>query len=461
MNNYITDNVQLDKILQGATDFIMPFDLIVNDECYQCTEILRLLPGKRLVVKAQHNKQLLVIKLFVKSKNGDRELAREKRGYQLAVQADVKVAPLVFATDALEDYCAISYSYLDNSQPFANIKNTPSMHVGALLQLTAKIHNSGIVQNDFHLDNILLVGQDLYLIDLASVTGKDPGKPLNKATSLANLAMLIVQFEPAQQKLLLNHLHKYYQARNWILDIAEKNKVDSYTEKAWEKRKTKYLEKRFRSCTMTAYKKTFSQQYAFRRSALEDFGLEFINEIDALVSNGQILKADSSTTVVKNTYAGKKLVIKRYNHKSFRPFLKRHYRSSMAAVSWRNGNLLELLGIPTPKPIGFIEKRTGLFGIKAYLVCEDSGEKELSAVYSDRSPTEDELAQLQVMFEIFKKYRISHGDLKATSLLINKEGEIRIIDLENMQEHTNQTFFQHDFDKDKQLLSSNFHEFDF
>lgn len=455
MSSDMANNVHIEKILQGDSDFAMPFDLTINDDCYTCSEILRLLPDKRLVVKAENNGQQLVIKLFVKSKKGERELAREKRGYQLATQAGINVPQLVFAVDNMQDYCAIAYRYLKNAKPFANKKKTLSIHVDELLHLTAKLHNFGIVQNDFHLGNILLVEEDLYLIDLASVTGQEQGKSLDKATSLANLAMLVVQFKPKQQQIMVNRLQQYYCARNWLFDADEKSLFNKYVDKAWQKRKTNYFSKRFRNCTMTAYKKTFLQEYAFRRSFFEDAGDEFINKIDELVSNGQILKAGNSATVVQVEYAGKKLVIKRYNIKSFWHFLKRCYRPSRAAISWRNGNLLQLLGVATPKPLGFIENRMGFFRKNAYLICERSGGQEISTVYKYRSPTEDELTQLKYMFKIFKKYQISHGDLKATNLLIKKKGKIQLIDLDVMQEHTSYKSFQDAFDKDKERFIKN------
>lgn len=452
------DNEQIEKILRGDDDYVLPFDVVINTKRYTCSEILRLLPGKRLVVKAEYNGKQLVIKLFVKRKKGERELAREKRGYQLAKQAGVHVPKLVFATDDLQDYCAIAYRYLKKAKPFTDKKKTLNTYVDELLQFTAKLHNFGIVQNDFHLGNILLVEKDLYLIDLASVMGRAQGKPLDKTASLANLAMLVVQFKPKQQQILLNRLEVYYQARAWTLNVADRNRVNKAVDKAWQKRKTNYLSKCFRSCTMTAYKKTFSQQYAFRSSFLDEVGSKFIDEIDELVSNGQILKAGNSATVVQVEYAGKKLVIKRYNIKNWWHFLKRCYRPSRAAASWRNGNLLQLLGIATPKPLGFIENRIGFFRRNAYLVCERSGGQEILTVYKYRPPTEDELTQLKDIFKLFKQYRVSHGDLKATNLLIKKKGKIQLIDLDAMQEHGIDKPFQRAIAKDQKRFVDNWAE---
>lgn len=439
-------NKQIKLFIHGNEKLTVPFNLSIEDEIYRCTEVLRLLPGKRLVVKVLHrNGQLLLIKLFAISKKGERELAREKKGYQLAMAAQVNVPTLLFTKENVSECCVIAYQYLENAEPFTNKKKTLSLYDDKLLYIAAMLHKSGAIQADFHLGNILIYNEKLYLIDLATVESKS----LDKQASLANLAMLFAQFKPKQQQIMINRLQQYYRYRDWSYNATEITVFNTYLYKAWQKRKINNISKRFRNCTMTAYKKTFAQQYAFRRSFFEKAGEAFINDIDALVSNGKILKAGNSATVVQVDYAGKKLVIKRYNIKSFWHLLKRCCLPSRAAVSWRNANLLRLLGIATPKPIGFIEQRFGFFRTTAYLVCELSDGQQLATVFKYREPTMGELAQLKNIFQIFNTYHISHGDFKATNLLINKKGKIQLIDLDAMQQHTSLKSFQQSFNKDK------------
>lgn len=449
-------NFALKSFQQGKEVIPIPFELKINKATYHCTQILRLLPGKRLVVRAQDtNGQQLVIKIFVKKKKGERELVREKRGYQLAKQVGVNVPELIFASKNEPKYCAIAYQYLENAKPFSNTIETLTEHGNELLYITAVLHNFGVVHNDFHLENILIEEENLYLIDLASISNKQNNKSLDKHTSLANLAVLVVQFRPKEQQILINQLQRYYQERNWQFEEEEKIKFDIYVDKAWQKRKINHLHKCFRNCTMTVYKKTFSQQYGFCRSFFEKIDENFIKDIDKLVSNGQILKAGNSATVTQVNYAGKKLVIKRYNIKSIWHFLNRCYRPSRAAISWRNGILLQLLGIATPNPLGFIENRCGWFRKTAYLVCEQSDGQEMSSVFKERMPTENELAQLKDIFGTLKKYRISHGDLKATNFLIKKKGEVQLIDLDAMYEHNNNERFQRSLAEDKYRFVAN------
>jgi tRNA A-37 threonylcarbamoyl transferase component Bud32 len=445
----------IEQFLKGQQKLSVPFDLTINGKTYICTDVLRLLPGKRLVVKAKNDSQKLVIKLFSLSKKGKRELARENQGHQLATQAGVNLPELIFSVDEPAGCCAIAYQYIENAVPFPNKNKMLAKHVDELLHLVATLHNAGVFQSDFHLGNVLIADNSLYLIDLASVENNKGSESLSKRQSLTNLATLSVQFKPKQQQVLIHRLQQYYLARGWEFYKQEQDQFTNYINKAWQKRKTIYLKKRFRNCTMTAYRKSFYQEYGFRRSFFDKVGKEFINEIDNLVSNGTVLKDGNSTTVSQVNYAGKKLVIKRYNIKGFWHFLRRCYRPSRAAVSWRNGNLLQLLGIATPKPLGFVEQRFGPFRKVAYLICEHSKGRELSAVFNGRDPSEDELSRLKDIFLILNSYQISHGDLKATNLLLTKKGKFHLIDLDVMQEHSNDRSYHSAFNKDKYRFIKN------
>jgi tRNA A-37 threonylcarbamoyl transferase component Bud32 len=135
--------------------------------------------------------------------------------------------------------------------------------------------------------------------------------------------------------------------------------------------------------------------------------------------------------------------------------LKRCYRPSRAAISWRNGNLLELMGVATPKTLGFIEKRFGYFRMRAYLVCEYTKGQELQYVYERREPTEYELEQLNTIFTLLQNYQISHGDLKASNLLLDQEGLISLIDLDAMREHHNSMKLLKAAKKDKKRFMQN------
>lgn len=447
-------NKQIESFLQGE-NVTVPFDLIINGESYICSEILRLLPSKRLVVKAENNGKFYVIKLFANAKKGQRELKREQAGYQLAKKSDINLPQLQFVSNDMKEYCAIAYDFLEQAQPFSDDSVTVVHYAGKLFELVSALHNLGIYQDDFHLDNVLIVKGQLFLIDLASVKSELDDKSLSKQKSFENLAKLIVQFIPKQQQVLIEKLETYFKERVWLWNKTEQDRFTEYLHLAWKKRKGLYLKKCFRSCTMTAYNKNFRQQSAFRRSFIDDVGQDFISNIDALVDKGELLKGGNSATVVKVAYAGKQLVIKRYNMKSFWHLLKRCYRPSRAAVSWRNGNLLELMGVASPKALGFIEQRFGWLRKTAYLVCEYTDGQELYDVYQSRSPIDIELAQLKEIFGLLHSYKVSHGDLKASNLLLDKNGVISLIDLDAMHEHSDPKKLNKALNKDKKRFLKN------
>jgi len=450
-------NVQINFFLQGKS-IVLPFDFDINGNTYVCSEVLRLLPRKRIVLKAESEGKLYVIKLFSNAQKGKRELERELSGYQLTQKSGIHLPQVEFVSDDVEDYSAIAYEFIEHAAPFHDDPLVLSQYAVSLFNLVSTLHNSGIYQDDFHLDNLLIADEQLFLIDLASVKSEHEARPLNKQKSVENLAMLVAQFIPKQQQILIDKLAHYYEKRGWSWTEDEQDEFVDITYQAWQQRKNLYLKKRFRSCTMTAYDKTFSQQSAFRRSFLDEVGSDFINNIDTLVEQGECLKDGNSATVVKVSYAGKQLVIKRYNIKSFWHGLKRCYRPSRAAVSWRNGNLLELMGIATPTALGFIEQRFAWLRKRAYLICEYSDGQELFDVYQSRSPTAIELAGLKEMFSLLRSYKVSHGDLKASNLLLDKQSQLMMIDLDAMHEHVDNVGFQKAYDKDKQRFLKNWQQ---
>jgi tRNA A-37 threonylcarbamoyl transferase component Bud32 len=142
--------------------------------------------------------------------------------------------------------------------------------------------------------------------------------------------------------------------------------------------------------------------------------------------------------------------------KSLWHFLKRCWRPSRAANAWRQGNLMNLLGIPTPAVLGFVEHRFGPLRKRAYLISEYVADaSELSQVYAEEAPKEPELKQIRRIFNLMREYRLSHGDMKASNLLLTQSGEVELIDLDAMQEHRYDWTFERAFARDQQRFMKN------
>jgi tRNA A-37 threonylcarbamoyl transferase component Bud32 len=463
MSIALTKHEQLKQFLQGerniATPFELAFDSIQVSSVFTCSEVLRLLPGKRLVLKANKGDQQLAIKLFASAQKGQREHNQELKGHALAKAAGVNVPDLIASYTEASDYFAIAYDFLTDTELFSSetVRKKPQV-VANIVEIIAKMHNHGIWQQDIHLDNVLLQNDKIYLIDLGSVACETEGKALKKTKSLANLALFVAQFYPMEQDKLIPFLQNYYQARSWLWNEGEKAHFLKILKPIWLKRKQDYLKKCFRNCTMTEYGHDFSKEYAFRRNYFQTDIRDFINNIEHLMGEGEALKAGNSATVVKVIFDGKPIVIKRYNIKSSWHFIRRCMRKSRAAVSWRNANLLGFINLPTLKPIGFIEKRKGWLRHTAYFISEYQDAAELLDVYQQRQASEEELEQIKAIFDLMQKTQISHGDLKAQNLLLNTHGKVSLIDLDSMQEHQNSEQFQKAFNKDKKRFLRNWQD---
>lgn len=465
MTAIISKNKQINKFLQGERDLALPFDLAFNESSvkdgsyFHCVEVLRLLPAKRLVLKASKDDQNVVIKIFVSSQKGEREYKKELRGHSLATASGVNVPKLISSyAQASGDY-GLVYEFLDDAKSFGDeeIRNNKE-NIAELFKMMAKLHDYGIYQHDIHLDNILCKDNILFLIDFGSVLCKKEGKSLSKGVSLKNLAKLVAEFPPLEQDQLIKLLSFFYQLRQWAWHDKEESIFVKILKSARQKRRRDYLKKCFRNCTMTSYSRAFSREYAFRREFLQNIPIEKLNNIDQIMLEGEVLKAGNSVTVVRVTIEGIEIVIKRYNIKSVWHFLRRCLRASRAAISWENANLLEFISLPALKPLGFIERRVGWFRHTAYFMSEYQDAEELLDVYQRRQPTDSELDQINNIFLSLQSCQISHGDFKAQNLLINTQGKISLIDLDSMKQHKSDKAFQRAFDKDKKRFIRNWQD---
>jgi tRNA A-37 threonylcarbamoyl transferase component Bud32 len=155
--------------------------------------------------------------------------------------------------------------------------------------------------------------------------------------------------------------------------------------------------------------------------------------------------------------AGRPLLVKRYNIKGFRHWLRRFWRPSRAWHSWREGNRLMFLGIPTPKPLAVSEQRTLWLRGRACLVVEYlEGEDILAsfAPFLNSPPPEAQLQALDLLFTALLNERISHGDMKGHNLIWH-DGQWALIDLDAMRQHRCRHRFARAYARDRARFLKN------
>jgi serine/threonine protein kinase len=96
------------------------------------------------------------------------------------------------------------------------------------------------------------------------------------------------------------------------------------------------------------------------------------------------------------------------------------------------------LQIPTPKPLAYIEQRKGPLVWKSYLVTEYVDGQKLYHFLRDGSVTQQQRSavtrQVMDLLNNLGQYRISHGDLKHSNILITDNGPV-LTDLDGMKVH--------------------------
>jgi len=170
----------------------------------------------------------------------------------------------------------------------------------------------------------------------------------------------------------------------------------------------------------------------------ETKSLGFIEELDKLMAEGQILKNGNTCYVSRLMLNGQDVVVKRYNHKSFIHSLRHTIKKSRARRGWLQGHRLGMLNIATPKPLAYIEQLKEKLIWKSYLVTEYVDGQKLYDFLQDSNVTKEQhsmiIQQIKGLLDKMGKYHITHGDLKHTNILVTNNGPV-LTDLDGMKAH--------------------------
>jgi len=427
-------------------------------------QLIRILPGKRLVALTEWQGKPAIAKLFFQPRSWQRHLQRELEGLNLLAGAGLNI-PVQFAKAKTEDgHGAVLISqYLGQARSLDQLSqqaDTDGQYletVGVVLQAIGDCHKKGIWQQDIHPDNFLLEQGNVFCIDGASVKKHDKSGALPESVCLENIITFFAQFPIDKDRFLLELFTNYQRSR---ADTTIHISWPELQERVTAARKTRldnYEKKLFRPTTENQCLLSFSQFVVYKRSIGSPEMNRFIRDPDSFISGGKIIKAGNSSTVAKIVVGGNPYIVKRYNIKNPWHGIKRLLRPSRAHNSWRQSALLQMLGIDTAEPFLCLEQRwLWLMRGRAYFLCEDlSG----NTVADQLAGSHTELLipilnAYQNLFDSMLRYNISHGDMKATNF-IYREGTLFVLDLDAMQRHKSKNRFAERFRKDLMRFRKN------
>jgi tRNA A-37 threonylcarbamoyl transferase component Bud32 len=455
------------KLAKADYSFSSPFLLTLahHEEPLICEEMARLIPGKRLVAFGRWNNRPIVAKIFF-SRQAKLHMQRDLRGAKALAAAKIPT-PALLHTDSTKDKAMhiLIFERIENAESLESFwqRNKALPESETLLQaLTIELatqHVLGLQQDDLHLKNFLVAADKIYTLDGANIRTHEG--PLSKKQSLENLALFFSQLGIHTNKLQQRLFTTYVAARSWLLKKSDlrflKKTLHQWNAKRW----LAYSRKIFRSSTQFAKVKKFSLFALYDRAYSSTTFQQFLDKPDAVftAATTRILKAGRTSTVAEVTLGQHKLVVKRYNIKDFWHGLGLLFKPSRARLSWRLAHQLQFVGLPTAKPVAFIEKRFLGLRRQAYFVMEYIEGSRADAFFETHAPDSKQSTTLAkriiTLFFNLARLRLSHGDLKITNILLTPHLEPVLIDLDGMREHRSALSLWHRFSKDLQRFLEN------
>ncbi|WP_217995259.1 lipopolysaccharide kinase InaA family protein, partial [Methylogaea oryzae] len=271
--------------------------------------------------------------------------------------------------------------------------------------------------------------------------------PLAAAPALENLALFLAQFTPSQTEALtpLEHYAPAPAIDAAALDLA----VRRHRDNRWRD----YAGKLLRNCTEIRCLERWNGFQALRRDCDDEPLRGLLADPDRYIAEAELLKDGNSSTVALVRLPGRNVVVKRYNIKNWRHRLSRCWRPSRARHSWINAHRLRFLGIATPQPIAFLERRFGPWRGTAYYVAEHVSGDPLGAKLTHKAQPKIAEPVARLIGQLFRA-QLLHGDMKASNILCH-HGRPYVLDLDAMTWIANQDRFLRAYGNDRQRFLAN------
>jgi len=412
-------------------------------ETVRCQKLLRSLDGNRQVYEAEWGKKQIILKLFSDKLRAGRHLRREWDGLELLKQKGLSSPRALFKGQTKDGYKAVAMEKIGESVTTLEAFNKTEDREGKLSLLlavckeVARQHNEGVLQKDLHLGNFLLDDDRVFAIDVAQM--RFHSGAVKKRKGLCKIAMLMHPFLEANEEWIEKVISNYLAIRG--LDFEKSD--STFFKKRLSASKTKGMRRGLKKILRTnkRQQRVISKGFAgmFEKEFCDGAKFsEFVRQVDLLMDEGEILKNGNTCYVSRLSWNGQNVVVKRYNYKGIIHSVRHTIKGSRARRCWVNAHRLLTLNVATPKPIAYFEKRRNGILWKSYLVTEYVAGQNLHTFLRDNNVTEQQrsiiIGQVEELLDRLGSYRITHGDLKHTNILITTNGPV-LIDLDGMMVH--------------------------
>ena len=427
-----------------------PFKLLINcispkkeTTSLNCTSILRSVKNRRYVYDATWGNKNVIAKVFNHTTFAKRHAKREWKGLNKLSARKINVPdPLFLGITETGDYVVVTEKIIDSTTALEKFHNTqnPDLKNHLLVKICIEVafqHKAGVLQKDFHLGNFILAKENIYTLDPGQM--QFFSQEVSKEKSISNLSMLLLYLSDDDKNTRDELCKKYYKLRNWQYENQEELLIEKEIKYQRKKGIEHGLKKSLRTSKRFIRIKKGSVTAVFDKAFCGDIeALELINQIDNIMLDGDILKSGNACFVSHLSWNKSNIVIKRYNFKNLIHSLYHSAMNSRARNVWLYTQRLLMLGIPTPKPLAYIEKRRGSILWNSYIITEYVEGRSLHFVLNDENLPDSDRAktkkQVEELLDKLWSYQITHGDLKHNNILITQNGPV-LTDLDSMRVH--------------------------
>jgi len=421
-----------------------PFSLTLADgQVLACERIVRRVPGKRIVCQGVWQTQPVFAKIFLGSA-AVRHMQRDRQGSLLLTSSGSATPALLYAA-ALPDGAGQVLLYQAIS-PCSNVEAYVQTLSGdeparlalmlALSRLMAQHHQAGLLQTDLYLKNFLLQGDQLYTLDGDGIRRLQGWRVRRNA--LLNLSRLISKQDASDDGWVPQLYRAYCAQRGWTESVAQLAELTREVSSMRRVAAHEYADRKvLRECSDVQVQRSHNRFRAVARGWVARLG-SVLDDADSLLAEpGNVrFKSGNTCTVGLAEVSGQKVVVKRYNIKSFWHGVNRAWRPSRAASAWSNAFRLNIYGIATASPVALLERRWGMLRREAYFLAEYVDAPDMAEWMAGVSEVERQQVAMRVARLLHKMQRLwlVHGDLKASNIKI-VAGEPTLIDLDSMREY--------------------------
>ncbi|MHC4738253.1 MAG: lipopolysaccharide kinase InaA family protein [Planctomycetota bacterium] len=441
----------------------LPFELTVKKLSIKtelntlvCEKLLRAIPNRRHVYEGSWNDKSVVVKIFSDKFSAKRHVKREWYGLNELKKRGLKAPRVLFYGKTGDGRHVITTEKIINAITAIDVFNGLEKKTQKLALLfsiceeLANQHKKGVFQKDLHLGNFLISGENVFTLDPGQMCFF--ARPVPKKKAFSRLAILACYIKDDDMESRTAILKRYTVARGWQPEKSDEivfQKQHFIQNKRMIRRglkKSLRTSKRHIKVKKTGYLGIFEKKFIAGRAPLD-----LVEKIDSIMDSGEILKKGNTSYVSRIKWNGKDVVVKRYNNKGIFHSLRHTIKRSRAYRVWLNGHRLTMLGIATPKPLAYAESYRGPILWKSYIITEYVNGLQLCDFFRDKKVSNEERARLvslvEKLLQKMGKYKITHGDLKHTNILITENGPV-LTDLDAMVVHKIYWLFQSKRHKD-------------